>query len=179
MANNCMVDMKISGKAKNIKELVDMLSRKGQYKNDGLGRVFECCYDDYDFEVANDEDIIGVNVFLDVAWSIQSAMRNNSSRNLETETKRLNLVVEAYSTEPGFGFQEHVLIDRGEVIIDECIDYEEYYVGDYESIEAYNEDNDTDFTEDMVNENEDVCIGGYGNEYGQFEYFEKEHFEED
>lgn len=177
MANNCAVDMKISGKVKNIKELIEMLSWKGQYKDDGLGRVFDCCYDDYDFEVANDEDIIGVTVFLDVAWSIQSAMRNKKCRNLETETERLNLVVEAYSSEPGNQFQEYVLIDRGEVVIDECVDYEEHWVQEYDTIEEYNAENGTNFTEDMINENGDICIGGFGDQYGQFEYFGKEHFE--
>lgn len=178
MANNCMVDMKISGKTKNVKELIKMLSWEGQYKNDGLGRVFECNYDEYDFEVAGDEDIIGVTVFLDVAWSIKSAMRKNASRNLETETKKLNLVVEAYSSELGCQFQEHVLIDRGKVVIDDCVDYEEYWVQEYDTVDEFNAEYGTNFTEDMINDNGDVCIGGFGNQYGQFEYFGKEHFEE-
>lgn len=180
MANNCSVDAKITGKAKNVRELIDMMSRKGQYEHDGLGRVFECWYDDDNFDSANDDDILDVNVYMDVAWSIASAMREvaGRKRSLESETKRLNLVFEAYSSEPGIGFQEHVLIDRGDVLIDECVDYEEHWLEDYDTIEEYNAENGTSFTADMINDNGDVCIGGFGDEYGQFEYFKKEHFEE-
>ena len=180
MANNCSVDAKITGKAKNVRELIDMMSRKGQYEHDGLGRVFECWYDDDDFDAAHDDDIVDVHVYLDVAWSIVSSMREYAGRerSLESETKRLNLVFEAYSSEPGCQFQEHVLIDRGDVLIDECVDYEEHWVEDYDTIEAYNEEFGTNFTEDMINCNGDVCIGGFGDEYGNFEYFCKEHFEE-
>ena len=180
MSNNCSVDAKVTGKAKNIREFIEMLSWKGQYEDEGLGRVFECWYDDDNLDEAKDNDIIDVNVYLDVAWSIKSAMRGGYGRKftLESETQRLNLVFEAYSSEPGCQFQEHVLIDRGEVVIDECVDYEEYWVDDYDTIEEYNAEHGTNFTEDMINDNGDVCIGGYGDEYGQFEYFSKEHFEE-
>lgn len=180
MANNCSVDAKITGKAKDVKELIEMMSGRGQYEHDGLGRVFECWYNDDDFDAANDDDIVDVNVYLDVAWSIVSAMREYAGRerSLESETKRLNLVFEAYSSELGVGFQEHVLIDRGDVLIDECVDYEEHWVDDYDKIEEYNEEYGTNFTEDMINDNGDVCIGGFGDKYGQFEYFKKEHFEE-
>ena len=177
MANNCAVDARVTGKAKNIKELIQMLQRKGEYKDDGLGRVFDCSYDKYEFEVANDEDIIRVDLFLDVAWSILPALRRNTSRvhSIESETERLNLVFEAYSSESGCQFQEHVLIDRGTILTDDCVEYKEYWVQEFDTIEEFNEEYGFDFTEDMVNDNGDVCIGGFEN-YGEFEYFSDEHF---
>lgn len=180
MANNCAVDARISGKAKNIRELIDMLQWHGKYIDNRLGRVYECWYDDDDFDNADDEDITSVNVYLDVAWSIMSAMRSYGGRtpSLESETERLNLVFEAYSSEPGMQFQEYVLIDRGQVVGEDCIHYEEYWIDDYDTIEEFNEDNETNFTEDMINDNGNICIGGFGDQYGQFEYFKKEHFEE-
>lgn len=177
MANNCSVDMRVTGKAKNIKELIQMLQWKGEYEDDGLGRVFDCSYDEYEFEAANDEDIIRVDLFLDVAWSILSSMRRDGCRprSLESESERLNLVVEAYSSEPGCQFQEHVLIDRGSILIDDCVEYKEYWVQEFDTIEEFNAEYNKDFTEDMVNDNGDVCIGGFEN-YGSFEYFSDEHF---
>ena len=181
MANNCLYDMRVSGKKKNVVELLKMMQREGEFKYDGLGRIFSCdIVDEVPIEIAEDNDIIEADVCGDCANSISSAMLSGEGARdicLESETKRLNLVVEAYSVEPGNGFQEHILIDRGEIIIEECVDYEEHDIQDYESVEDYNKENGTDFTEDMVVD-EYVHVGGFGDRYMQFEYFGKEHFEE-
>lgn len=178
MANNCLFDARLSGKKKNVEEFIKILQHKDEYKADGLGRVFSCEVDSEALEFSKDNDIISVDVFGDCAWSIKSSMRSKEWRNLESETKRLNVVFEAYSSEPGCGFQEHILVDRGEVVIDDCVDYEEYWVDECDTIEEYNAKHNTNFTEDMINDNGDVCFGGFGDQYGQFEYFKKEHFEE-
>lgn len=181
MSNNCFYDMRISGKKKNVAELLKMMQREGEFKYDGLGRIFSCdIVDDVPIEISEDNDVIEVDVCGDCANSIKSAMCSDGECRdicLESESKRLNVVVEAYSLEPGNEFSEHILIDRGEVVIYECVDYEEHDIQDYESIEEYNEENGTDFTEDMIVD-EYVHIGGFGDSYGQFEYFGKEHFEE-
>ncbi len=44
-----------------------------------------------------------------------------------TETDRLNLTVEIFSSEPGIGFQEHYIINKGEIKVDECPDYSEIW----------------------------------------------------
>lgn len=177
MANNCEYTMRITGRKKNIEELIRMMQWEGEYAHDGLGGVFSCeIADEVPLELAEADDVISVDVCGDCAWSVKSALRKTSSKNLEGETKRLNLVVEAYSSEPGNQFQEHVLIDRGDVIIDECIDYEEHWVQEYDTIEEYNAEYDTNFTTDMVNDNGDICIGGFGDAYGVFEHFTAEHF---
>lgn len=53
---------------------------------------------------------------------------------LPDESRRLNLKIEVYSEEPGCGFMEHYLIDNGEILIEDCVDYEE--VLDEEGIET-------------------------------------------
>ena len=41
-----------------------------------------------------------------------------------------------------------------------------------ETIEEYNAEYGTNFTEDMVDENGDVCVGGFGDDYGDFQDFD-------
>ena len=166
MANHCDFIMQITGRRENVEELIDMLKWQRKHKDEGLGRVYECWEDD--IEELN-EEFISAQVSGYCAWSVLTAMRNYGGRypSLESETERLNLLVELYSSESGMGFQEHCMIDKGEVVIDECVDYEEHYVEDYDSIEDYNAEYGMDLTEDMV-EDGYVYIGGYGSQYGNF-----------
>lgn len=178
MANNCDYSARITGRKQNVEELIRMMRFEGEFKYDGIGRIFSCeICDDYELEEAEANDIVRVDVGGDCAWSVLSSMRRDGRRprSLESESERLNLVVEVYSSEPGCQFQEHVLIDRGIILEDKCVDYQEWWVQEFDTIEEFNEEYGTDFTEDMVNDNGDVCIGGFEN-YGEFEYFSDEHF---
>lgn len=169
MANNCCFDMRITGGEEEIKELISMLQWKGKFENAGLGRVYS--FDAEEIEKTDIPGVFQVNGYGDCAWSVLTAIQNYNGRHpsLESETGRLGLVVEVYSSEPGIGFQEHVLIAKGSVIESECLDYQEHWVEGIGGLEAYNKENGTEFTEDMVNCNGDVCIGGYGDSYGDFE----------
>ena len=173
MANNCFFDMKITGKKENVEELIQMLKWKGEFVNSGLGRVYSCDeVERYDYG----NNIISTLVCGDCAWSVLTAMcawGRFDTPSLESETKRLNLIVEVYSTETGCAFQEHFLIKKGIVEINDCVDYEEHWIADYENIEEYNEEWETNFTADMVDENGNICIGGFEN-YGDFEDFSNE-----
>lgn len=178
MANNCFYDMRITGKKKSVEEMIRIIQGVGEFKYDSIGRVFDCCIvDDEQLKSANEDDVVSVDVCGDCAWSIESSMLVNDSRNLLTETKRLNLVIEAYSSEPGIGFQEHILVALGAMYVDECVDYSAYWVQEFDTLEEFNEEYGKNFTEDMVNENGDVCIGGFGDDYGVYEdhikYFEE------
>lgn len=168
MANNCLFDMRITGKEAAIKELIAMLSWQGEFKEKGLGRVFS--FDAEELEETAVPGIFVVTGYGDCAWSVLTAMCDyqERSRSLESESRRLELVVEVFSSEPGVGFQEHFLIDKGNVIESECVDYEEHWIESCGSLEKYNQENDTNFTPDMINENGDVCIGGFGDDYGVF-----------
>lgn len=181
MANNCLFDMKITGKAKSIKELIRMLQWKDEFKNNGLGHIYEFDCDTEDIDNKNEDEIVSVEGYGDCAWSVLSAMMREyrgDSPSLESEAERLELVIEVYSSEPGFAFQEHMLFAKEETIINECVDYEEHWVWEFDTIEEYNAEYETNFTEDMVNGDGYICIGGFGDDYGMFEdhmkYFNKE-----
>lgn len=167
MANHCDFIMQITGRKENVEELIQMLKWKGKYEDQGLGRVYECW--DEDIEELNG-DFISAQVSGYCAWSVLTSMCDYGGRypSLESETKRLGLLVEVFSSECGIGFQEHFLIDKGEAVIKDSVDYEEHYIGDFSSLAEYNAQYGTDFTEDMIQDDEYIYVGGYGNEYGNF-----------
>ena len=176
MANNCLFDMKITGGEEGIKELVSMLRWEGKFKGAGLGRVYS--FEADEIEKTNIPGVYQTRGAGDCAWSVLTAMCKEyraDAPSLESETERLGLVVEVYSSEPGCCFQEHYLFAKGDLVIDECVDYEEHWVEGPEHLEEYNEEYGTDFTPDMLDENGDVCIGGFGDSFGDFadvsEYF--------
>ena len=177
MANYCSIDGKITGRRDNVQELLDMLCWEKQFKDEGLGAMYDCDYDAHDLMLAGKDDIVEVYIFGGCRWSVLCALREEyKTPSLESETKRLNCVIELYSSEPGCQFQEHVLIDRGEVLIDDCVDYKFHEITAYDSLEEYNEVCKTNFTEDMIDENGDITFGGYKDQYGVFQTFDESHF---
>lgn len=170
MANNCLFDMRITGKEDAIKEFIAMLKWEGEFKENGLGRTYSFYAEE--LEKTDIPGVYSVTGYGDCAWSVLTAMCKEYMKeapSLESETERLGLVVEVYSSEPGCCFQEHYLFVKGDTVINECVDYEEHWVGDFDSLEEYNKANDTNFTPDMINDNDDVCIGGFGDDYANFE----------
>ena len=165
MANNCLFDWKIVGKEDNVEELISMMKWEDEFAVEGLGRIYEiACFDKE--EIA--DGVIAAYGYGDCAWSVLTALRNYKGRHpsLESETERLGLKIEIYSSEPGFAFQEHVIIDNGIVVEEECVDYEEHWIAEYDTLEEYNREYETDFTEDMVDGDGYVKVGGYGDNYG-------------
>ena len=56
---------------------------------------------------------------------------------------------------------------NGEVVEDECVDYTEHWIGEFDTLEEYNEEYETNLTEDMVDDGGEYIIqGGFGDEYG-------------
>lgn len=145
MANYCEFDMKITGRKENVLELVEMLKWQGKYEDDGLGKVYDCWHEE--MEMLSD-GFATIQVAGNCAWSVLTAMRNYKGRtpSLESETERLGLAVEVFSSEPGMGFQEHCMIIKGEVIYDNCADY----------------------FEKETEDGEYIGVGGYGKNYGNF-----------
>lgn len=164
MANNCLFDYKIVGKEENVNELIEMMQWEGRFENEGLGRIYEIWSDEAQ---DNGDGTVSVLGYGDCAWSVLTAMRNYGGRtpSLESETERLGLKIEIYSSEPGCAFQEHVIIDNGQVVEEQCVDYEEHWIWEFDTIEEYNQEYGTNFTEDMVDEG-NIYVGGFGDEYG-------------
>lgn len=158
MANNAFYSMKVVGAHRNVDEFIRAMQWNGEYAEQGVGRVFNA-------DVYEREDTYAI-IGGDCAWSIISAMRNEANKNnIEKLSERLNLAIEAYCEECGFEFQEHFLVKNGNVIIDECIDWEEHCVEDYDTKEEAEEDLGTTFTEEEWSSREAndyrICRGGY------------------
>lgn len=121
-------DLKAVGTKESVDELVQIL----QYKHPKL-----CMYRIFCAEVCDEGTTPNgecyVSVCGDVAWSIYSTMLHEPMpgpkgwSDILTETARLNLAVEIFSSEPGIGFQEHYIIWQGEIKVDECLDYSEIW----------------------------------------------------
>lgn len=183
MANYCAFDMRITGKEDAIKEFIAMLSWQGEFEDCGLGRTYS--FDADELEETAVPGIFAVTGYGDCAWSVLTAMCaefRGEAPSLESETERLGLVVEVYSSEPGMCFQEHYIFVKGNCILDDSVDYKEHWIEEFDSLEEYNKEYDTDFTEDMVYEG-NVCIGGYGDEYANFadmtQYFTRDSISQD
>ncbi len=178
MANNCCYSMKIVGHNKqDIDEFISMLQyhhKDGKY----FARIFEAYVSNIYEE---NEDRFVASVDGDCAWSVYSCMcagpftyydrnceKDNEITNLAIETKRLNLIVEIFSEEPGIGFAEHIIFDNGTEVLMEEEDYGEYYNDENLSIEEFEEENGLHLTEkqkEKLIEEQYVCIGGYDMEF--------------
>lgn len=169
MANNCCFTMRITGKRDNANKLLQCLKWEGDFQENGIGRCFSADPIDQ-FEVIED-DFGFLDVYGDCAWSVSSAMLTG----LERETKNLQLIVEVFSEETGCQFQEHIVVQHGTTVKHEVVDYEEHWIECCASIQEYNEEFGTSFTEDMIDCNGCVCIGGFDN-FEDFEMFDKEDF---
>lgn len=137
MANNCYYEMHVSGERKAVHEFVRAMKWMGEYAEQGVGRVYSC--DKFDIDDGQG-DGYAIGLSGDCAWSILSAMRDDSNpNNIQKLSERLGLEIEAYSSEYGIGFEEHVYINKGDVEVNECVDAYEVCVDDIDD-ETFNSD---------------------------------------
>lgn len=157
MANNCDFHMKIRGRKDDCRELADLLAWKNGHEKDGIGRIYLC-------QVV-DEGPGWLEVAGDCAWSVQTAILEPQGGRFAEELARLDLAVEVYSSEPGLQFQEHYVIDRGDVLVEEEVEYKEYWVeemGREELAEVAEELGLTpDYLMENMNEWGDYRVGGF------------------
>lgn len=171
MANNCWYQMRIAGQKESVDQFIDMLSGIGPVH---LGRVFSAYTDEPFTPYPGNKGIGYADVSGDCAWSIKESMLpgSNPSVTLATEAKRLGLVVEAYSSEPGNQFQEHVLINKGDILTFDCVDYQEHYVEDMSEKELAELCEERGLTKEellsLVNDNGDYTVGGFGDDFANF-----------
>lgn len=175
MANICNFSMMVKGKHEDIEKFYKAMSQDG---NIYMGRGAEAEIN-YDGDGADRAQIDGW-----CKWSIQSALIDNAiSMRREPErwafhgvdvnelefitlleaTKKWNLVIEAYSEEPGCCFQEHYIFDNGYVLCDECVDYYEYWVDEYDTKEEAEEELEMEFTDEEWESGDTICRGGFEN----------------
>ena len=91
----------------------------------------------------------------------------NYGTNIVDLSKVLNLEIEIISEECGIGFMEHYKISHGQVILDDCIDMTEHFIGDYDTLKEYKDEwpnSGIDLTEEqfqkLKNQGEDVYRQG-------------------
>ena len=159
MANICSFDMRVRGKHDDIEKFYNAMMQNGMiYMGRGAEAQIEFEEDDY-------AAITGW-----CKWSVVSAMVDNAismrtnpekwwwGDNIEPKSlefitlweacKRWNIIMEVYSEESGCQFQEHYLCDKGDIICEDCINWEEYFVDDYKTKEEAEEDWEITITDD-------------------------------
>lgn len=165
MPNTCYYEMKVRGTKKNCEEWY----RKMQSDDDPdrFRRIFAAMiYDEWGTE----EDYYML-ISGDCAWSLDTCCRSSgyAGRDLfEINSRQLNVTMEAYSEEPGIGFQEHYIYKRGKCLASDCVDYGEWFY-DKEYYENFEEFKEACKLSDSVTE-DDLDEGGYYKEGGFTEW---------
>lgn len=174
MANICSFLMKVRGNKSDIEQFHKALNQEGKI---WIGRGAET---DLTFEKDGAAFLSGW-----CKWSVVSALTDNAV-SMRTEPdmwyhedgeedkeyitlyeacKRWNIVMEIYSEEGGCQFQEHFICNKGDVICEECVDWEEYDVYEYGSKEEAEQDLGIKFTDEEWAKQDDgrITRGGFDN----------------
>lgn len=174
MPNNCYFEMQITGRKESVEEFIRMISHEDEFKGYGLGRVFSFDLIDGEFRPdPNVPEFVSIRGQGDCANSLNTSIFDTKPFNLYTETKRLGIAVEAYSSEPGCFFQEHILMCCGLPIENKTVKYEEYWVEGASEAERASHAKDLGISvEELMagmNCNGDYTVGGFGDDFGNFE----------
>ena len=179
LSNPCFYSMKVKGAKEDIEEFIQLI--KADYNYDTmefsfdrhLQRVFDAEEEEL---VAIDDNTYSVFISGECAWSVVVCMLDDGyyvsmksrlgdkfrGTTLEIESERLNLDIEVFSEECGMCFQEHYLIKHGMVEIEDCVEWNEYFLDEYETKEEAEEDLDIEITDDEWDEREMITRGGFG-----------------
>ena len=183
----CDFLMRVRGKKENVEEFIDVMGTDclATYSSkNGVGKTRYDCYGNSDrhfwnineFFHSKVEELKNGMVIVDIrgycAYSVYSCMfdgqhtyqewyPDGGGTTLLCESKKLKLEIEVYSSEPVYEFMEHYHIKNGELLLEEVIDYEEYYLDDYADVQELNECCGTQFTqEDWDNADDYISVGG-------------------
>lgn len=184
MANICDFSMFVIGKKNDIEAFYNALTQEGNfwigrgvndtelnleiYKNDNCNAEIDYCAE--------------INGWC--KWSVYSAlidnaisMRDNNTKwyfgdvdvnklhfiTLYEASKKWNLSIEIFSAEGGMCFQEHYIVNNGDVIADECVDWRDGWdISDYDSKEDFEEENDMTITDEEWENRYIEPEGGFG-----------------
>ena len=175
MANECDFKIRILGREQNVDELMTLL----RYENKGTFRGFGHIWEIDETSEHRDNGLYCIDAAGTCAWSIHSSLIDvPTTQNILTESKRLGLAIEIYSKEPGFAFSEHYIIARGEMLCEECLDYEEVNVQELsdDELEALSgkSGQSIETLKSIATENDGyVEFGGFGDSYAGFEDLRK------
>lgn len=211
MPNYCDYKMRVRGIPANVDKFINIIQAP-DYTQRHLYRV--------EADIINENiDVFGLKTALIggyCAWSVYSCMmegpftyyddckREDLSHtditkddvergtSLIIESKRLGLIIEVYSDEPGMGFQEHICIANGTILCNSCVDCYTYWIGDNDTYQEYiedwydgdikkaEEDKNLHLTEDIFNKCKEKGLDEYkegGYEINGEFIFQMEHLE--
>ncbi len=173
MANICSFSMKVRGNHEDIEKFYDAMSQNGNLWM-GRGAEAEINYDDeegtsqidgwckWSVQSALIDDAISMRTEPD-RWGFGSVNRDSLEFiTLLEATEKWNLVMEVFSEECGCCFQEHYVFDNGEVLCDDCVDYYEYCLDDYETKEEAEEELGIEITDEEWEEGGFISREGFG-----------------
>ena len=145
--------MKVVGEKSHVDQFVSALKQKGKFYM-GRGGLIEV-KDDFDG---------GSILEGEVKWSLLSSLTddavsmreqketgegfwmnndgfidNHEFVTLPEASELFGVDVEAYSTEPGCEFAEHILVKKGVTVIDDCVPYQEIWFDAYANYEEFSE----------------------------------------
>lgn len=174
MPNSCYFQMKIAGPEMAVQEMVSLLDKTSKVTNIMLGKV-----DSFNIPNPGETEMDPLTGWIavfgegDCANSVLTSMRERPGgmRSLESETARLGLAVEYYSSDPHNEFQEHGKVVCGQVVEEQTVHYEEFFVEDKseDEIAVFCEEHGISRVEldAGVNCNGEYCIGGF-EDFGVF-----------
>lgn len=158
MANMCYFMMKIVGTEKNAEKMLDVI--KSDY-------AIEASVYDRSADKENDKCYIFLDG--DCKWSVKSSMLDFKPSILSYSAS-FNVTLEIFSSEPGCCFQEHFVIENGNITVNECVGFYEFdSLESFESeggLKAFNEEYGTDYKTYNVVDGF-VQIGGF-DDFGCF-----------
>ena len=174
MANICSFVMKVRGNKEDIIQFHKALTQEGKiwmgrgadadltFKDDGAALMGGWCK--WSIVSALIDNAISMRTEPE-RWHREPGDEEREYITLYEACKRWNLVMEVYSEEGGCQFQEHFVCDNGDVICEECVDWEEYDVCEYETKEEAEEDLGEEFTDEEWENREDgrITRGGFEN----------------
>ena len=165
MPNYCNYSMCVVGKKENIEEFIKVIQADYNYGamefsyDRHMFRVFEAVCDEIEERFDGRYQVI-INGYC--AWSVASCMlehgyyrefkkdygSNFRGTTLPIESERLNLDIEVFSEESGMCFQEHYIISNGDIECEECIEWEEVWIEEFETKEEAEEELETEITDE-------------------------------
>lgn len=172
MANICDFVMRVRGAHDNIEKFYNAMSQNGKIYM-GRGASAEINYED--------DRVAEIHGWC--KWSVVSALIDNAI-SMRTEPgrwlfdedvnelefitlieacQRWNLDMEVYSEESGCCFQEHFMVIDGELVIDECVEWNEYCIDDFDTKEEAEAELGIEITDEEWNSGEAfIGRGGFG-----------------
>lgn len=160
MANDCLFNLRAVGKKKDVKKLINVFDADFDEKTGEiplhLHRIFYFDIENSDMDEFNsyeDDDVINIDFVGSCAWSVYCCMfdgeftyqkddKTGTGTTIDRLSKDLNLDIEIFSEEIGMCFCEHFLIKHGEIIINDCKDFESVYIEEYNTYEEFRKSDD-------------------------------------